>query len=334
MITNKYRYNIIDGSWLLKRNCSLSFSFFKRDPENNVFTPGKVLTSFIQSINKFARDYGVTADKVIICWDMWDGPSGYYTSQVLAGEYKDDRKYYTEADLDNPDLTDEQKKEIELEVLRNDVQRKAKYMIKSDLWKYGIPSIYEAGYEADQIVWVLANMLNSQDKPSIITSADSDWSYLVTPNVDYFKAPLRGAEPKILTYAESVSQKMPEDLVGKISLYDYKSMYDSLESSHNAMRRTRKEGLDTNDVIRQIVNSGDYSGVEDLRRYNLQLSTFDISQFPKFQKVLDMVNTLDKIGGLAPVEEFRMFSDSAGMTVSDSYYMKFRDRLDPSLYRS
>lgn len=332
MITNKYRYNIIDGSWLLKRNCSLSFSFYKKDPESNEFHPGKVVTSFIQSINKFSRDYGVTADKVIICWDMWADASGYYTSQVLAGEYKDDRKYYTEDDLKDESLTDEQRKEIELEVLRNEVQRKSKALIKYELWKYGIPSIYEAGYEADQIVWVLANLLNSQDKPSIITSADSDWSYLVTPNVDYFKAPLRGSEPRIVTYNEAVLEKMPEDLLGKVSLYDYKAMYDSLESSHNAMRRTRKEGLDTNDVIRSIINDQDYSGVEDLRRYNLQLSTFDISQFPKFQKVLGLVESLGRIGRLSSIPEFRTFSDSNKMKVSDSYYSKFKDRLDPSLY--
>ena len=70
----------------------------------------------------------------------------------------------------------------------------------------------------------------------------------------------------------------------------------------------------------------------DLDLFKLQYSTFKVDQFPGFQRIIDEFPEKMKSGSLKPLAEFKEFNDKFGLGISDSWYTKFTDRLDPQLY--
>lgn len=326
MIGNKYRYNLIDGSYLITRNLSvLHYNYLNSGQE---YTSGDLIKMVIWSVNKLSRDCGITADKVILLHDKWE----YHRTKMLSGDYKDNRVYITDEDaakIEDP----EEKKKAEIEAMKNRIKQQAKYKIISELGNYGIASFSKSGFEADDLSYIWSSLLYNSDKKSVITSRDSDWKFWTNPMVDNFRLGKGKLPPELITYDDVMRSEMPENLVGRLSLYDYKSYFDSIEGSHNNMRRTRKDKLKTNDIIEKILNGEDVRDLfDDYDRFKLQYSTFKVENFPEFDKVINMFYYIDKSGKISSAEEFRNFADTNGIGISNSYYQKFTNSLDPSLY--
>lgn len=60
MIGNRFLYSIVDFSYVLTRNLFA----VARGKKIGEFNAGDVMRMTIQTINKLARDYGISADKV------------------------------------------------------------------------------------------------------------------------------------------------------------------------------------------------------------------------------------------------------------------------------
>ena len=85
---NKYKYALIDNSYILARN-HYGISAGKKAGE---YTVGDLIKSCIYTLNKIPRDFGVTADKYVFICDKWSPDfGGYYTTHLLGGAYKDSR---------------------------------------------------------------------------------------------------------------------------------------------------------------------------------------------------------------------------------------------------
>ena len=332
---NKYKFLIADFSFILTRNLWV----ISRDKEPGEYKYGDLIRMTIWTINKWARDFGLTADKVILIYDKWDKQlGGYYTTHLLGGEYKDSRKYMTEELFEeikkDPNTTPEQLHQAEKELYQNQVKYKSKWVIISGFKNLGAPCIGLEGWEADNLAWLSSCLLYGKyDKPSILVTKDSDWQYLTNPQLSIFKLPKSGEEPRVVTYDEMYYQ-IPESIRNRgVGLYQYKSLVDSIEGSHNDMRRTRRSYADPERTILEVLD-GDYSNIEDYDRFKKQLDSFDISKYPRFEEakrlVTDVFPTCGKLGDL---QEFHTFCDKHGIEgISDRYFTEFISRFDPKLY--
>lgn len=335
MSNNKYKFLICDFSYIISRNL---FSLSK-NKEVGEYTYGELIRMTIWTMNKLARDYGLTADKVILIYDKWDkNLGGYYSTYLLGGKYKDTREYMTEELLDqyksDPNKTPEEIHDAELKLYQNQVKYKAKWTMISELSNYGLPCLGIDGWEADSLGYLASCMLyNKYDKPSVLVTKDSDWTYALSPATEYFRIPTGKSEPKLITYDEMYYQ-IPEKIRNKgLGLYEYKAYLDSLGEGHNDMRVTKVPYANVEDTILKILD-GDFSNVSDVDLFNKQLSTFDISKFPRFEEakrlITDIVPTCGKLGSIL---DFHSFCDKHGISgVSDKYYNEFISRFDEKLY--
>lgn len=335
MDNSKYNFCIIDFSYLLTRNL---FSI-SRGKEIGEYDEGTLIRMCIWSINKLARDFGLTARKCIMIYDKWDKElGGYYTTYLLKGQYKDSRKYMNEDLLNeikaDPTKTPEEIHKAELEYYQNQVKYKAKWGMISGLKNFGIPCLGVEGWEADNLAWLASCLLYGKyDKPSVLVTKDSDWTYALSPEMDYFKIPTSGSEPKTITYSEMYYQ-MPESLRNRgLSLYQYKSYLDVLGGGHNDLRATKKPYADMETTILEILD-GNYNGVADIELFKRQLDTFDISKYPRFEEAKRIVTDLfPTCGKLGSVPEFHEFCDKYKISgISDKYFTEFISRFDEKLY--
>ena len=332
---NKYKFVFVDFQFILTRNCWV----VSRGKEPGEYTPGEVMRMTIWTINKLARDYGITADKIILIYDKWDKQlGGYYTTHILGGEYKDSRKYMTEELYqeikNNPNTTPEELHQAEKELYQNQVKYKSKWGMIAGFKNFAMPCIGLEGWEADNFAWLASCLLYGKyDKPSILVTKDSDWQYLTNPQLSMLRLQSGGADPIHITYEEMYYQ-IPESIRNRgVGLYQYKSLVDSIEGSHNDMRRTRRSYADPERTILEVLD-GDYSNIEDYDRFKKQLDSFDISKYPRFEEakrlVTDVFPTCGKLGDL---QEFHTFCDKHGIEgISDRYFTEFISRFDPKLY--
>lgn len=332
MILNNYKYLFCDGSYYLKKSVFISWKNWIDSGKTTTFSEPLVARMMMYSINKAMKELG-GADKAFIVWDQWDSNiKGYYITHILKSKYKDDREWVTKDDAEKEGLTDEEKQAILDKSAMFDMQVKAKRWIIENLGKVGLPSIRYPGYECDQLIYVYAALLFNDNKKSVIASSDSDWSYIITPNCDHCKVGVRGKSATLITYNDFITSEIPEDLLGKISLYDWKSYYDSIEGSHNNMRRSRRDNFDTKFIIHNIVTRNDYTGIEDPELFKLQYSTFNLSDYPNFNRILKEFPDKLKLGSLMNEDEFVKFSEESKLGVSKSWYSKFINSLDYKLY--
>lgn len=334
MILNKYRYLFIDGSFYVKKNNYILWKKWIESGKVAKYDEGEVIRMMLYSLNKLINEIGGT-DKAYILWDSWSADvKGYYRTDILKGLYKDNRTYVSEDDLKKPDLTEEDKEALKDELIKSDVQRKAKSAMIDLLGNYGVPNIRYYGYECDDLVWIYSSMLANDTKRSAFASSDSDWSYLgTTPNTDVYKIGVRGAKSELITYDDMLN-KMPEKLKGIVSLYDYKAYYDSIEGSHNNMRRTRKDHANTDDIILELVKDEDMRNLKDPDLFRLQYSTFKVERFPGFNKIIEEFNSKMKMGKVPTLDEAMKFSNDLGMGISVGWMTKFINKFDSNLYEA
>ena len=336
----KYKYALIDMSYILYRNA------FAASSGKNVgeYTYGDIIRITIQTLNKVSRDYGITADKFIFIYDKWDKVlGGYYRTYLLKGLYKDDRKvnYVTEEDVErmknDPTVPKEKIIEAEKKCYFNRTCREAKKTMIRELKNFGLPSIGVEGWEADDLIWLSSGLLYDETgdpniKSNVIITKDSDIQYSLTPQMDYFRIPTSGSTPEIITY-DMMYDKIPDSLKGRLSLYNYRAYLESLGDGHNNMRKTKKNGVPSEEAILHVLD-GDYSDIEDVEGFKVHLKTFNISEFPRLEEakrvVLDLFSTAGKLGN---VEEFHEFCDKNGVSgISDRYFTEFISRFNPKLY--
>ena len=67
MIGNKYKYGLIDLSYILMRNVYAA----ARGKKIGEFGPNDVIRMTIQTLNKMSRDHGISVDKYIFVRDQW-----------------------------------------------------------------------------------------------------------------------------------------------------------------------------------------------------------------------------------------------------------------------
>ncbi len=112
--------------------------------------------------------------------------------------------------------------------------------------------------------------------------------------MDYFKLPLKGKNPKVVTYDE-IYDTIPDDIKGKISLYNYHAMLDSLGEGHNMMRRTKISGTNGKRIVESLVLKGESSFIQDPELFRLQYGTFDITKYPGYDRAVELISSLSKI---------------------------------------
>lgn len=344
MIGNKYKYGLIDMSYLLSRNV---FACARKGVGN--FDAGDVIKMTIQTLNKIPRDYGITVDKYILVRDTWAKEfNGYYRTYLLGGKYKDSRVYMTDDMVEemkkDPSKTEEEIQKAEMDAYINKVKMEAKKGLIYELNKFGVPCVGVSGWEFDDLAWLASCVLyenpavtGRSPKPNVIITKDSDLQYSISPQMDYFRIPTGGSEPQVITYDE-MCQKIPERLKAKgVSLYQYKSFMDSLGEGHNDMRRSLKHGVDPIDAIEHILNE-DFSDLEDYDLFVNQYSTFSVEKFPRFQEAKDIVlNQIGKLGKLGTQTEFNTFCDKCGLKEDkyfsrEKFFSQFINRFDPKLF--
>lgn len=346
MIT-RYEYAFWDISYVMQRNM---FGVTK-DKKAGEYTAGDLIKSCIYTFNKVQRDFGVTAEKHVLVLDRWDGDKGYVTTQILGGAYKDSRgdiddakgkakpldTYMTQEKYDamkqDPDVSQEELAEAFEKLYKNKVRFDAKWGMVKDLKNFGFPSLGVPGWEFDNLAYLASMMLYQENrKPSVIITQDSDLTYALSPCMEFFKIPKSGQTPEIITYNQMYAT-IPESLRSRMSLYNYKSYLDSLGMGHNSLRKTKKDYADPVRAIEKILE-GDYSDVEDVDLFKLQLSTFNIGAYPRLEEakrnITDLLPTCGRLGSL---QEWHSFCDKYGMTgLSDAFFTTFISRFNPNLY--
>lgn len=330
----EYAFAIVDLSYLLQRN------LYAVKSKHGDVNPGEVVQMTIQTLNKIPRDYGIEMRKYIFIADKWDETiQGYHRHNILRGVYKTSRSWMNqekyEEILSDPTSSREDIEKAKAELKLNEVRTEAKRILKEELRYFGVPCIWQSGFEFDDCAWLFSCLWyeNPDPRRSVIITKDSDLQYSINPKVDYFRLPTRGSVPEIITYNQ-MYLSIPEVLRNKgISLYMYKAMYDSLGMGHNDLRKTKRSDVNVDQCIENIMD-GDYSGCSDPDLFKLQLSTFDIGKFPGFEELKGkLTKDIFEIGRLGSVEEFRLFCKSHGITqISDRYYSAFISRFDQRLF--
>lgn len=341
MILNEYKYLFCDATYMMRKNLAvLQMQYDKEGTDYDVGTAAKMI---FWNAKKLIRDYR-SADCIVMCHDVW-GDGGYIAGAVISNYqerlkregrsdeapegYKSDRKYYTENDI-TEDMDEETKKSILSDAKRNKVKRELKNLMMNEFWKFGIINIGVRGYEADYLGYIFASLAFNEDKKSAIVSRDMDWMASSSPMVDFLKLPVGKAEFEVLTYNDALSQ-LAGPLPTGMSLYQYMGYRDSLFGSHNHLTRTVRQGVKEYETILKVYNK-DFSDIENYELFNVQLSTFNVDQYPRLNEVIDLYKNIPTMGKLGSVEEFREFANKYKIDISDKYYKDFTDRLDPMLY--
>lgn len=334
---NKYQYLLVDLSLLLSRNVYA----VSKGKEIGEYTSGEVVKMTLQTLNKIARDYKVTSDKIILLADSWDPEyNGYYRTYLLGGNYKDSRSWMTPEKYkeisETPGISESVIRKAEADLYQNQVKTEAKHILRTEAFKIGLPCLGVPGLECDDLFYIISSLLYSSGvtKKSVMVTKDSDCMFCTSPAVDYFRLPVGGSKPEIKTYDEIYVTSVPQELRDKgLSLYEYKSLWDSLDGGHNDMRRTRIQRTNLTKVISGILD-GDYSGVKDIDLFKRQHQTFILDSFPMIsQAVSEIIQKLPIIGHLGSLSEFHDFCDSYGVSgISDSYYTSFIGRFSQKLF--
>ena len=354
MISTKYKYALVDMSYIMMRNLAV----ISKGKKPGEFTEGDLMRICLQTINKIPRDFNITADKFIFIYDKWHKDySGYFRTHLLRGvsqKYKGTRVYISkelaQEYVNNPESIPQEVKDyykfkgkegqelldaIIHEGYTNEVKYKAKWGMVRDFKRLGIPCLGLDGWEYDDLAYLAGQLLYSEEeKPSVVITKDSDLQYSLTPKLDYFKIPTGGSEPKIITYSD-MYYTIPDEIRERgVSLYKYKALLDSLGEGHNDMMKTKKDMADANKTILQILD-GDFSGVDNVEAFKTQMKSFDISWFPNLQEAMNIVKTeFPTVGTLGSLSDFHNICENYGITgVGDGYFINFTRRFDPILFR-
>lgn len=336
MIRNNYSQVWIDGSFLLTR----ALFALTRGKDPTEVTPGEIFKVNLQTINKLARDWGISGAKIIIIWDKWDQSyNGYIRSWLLKDKlkYKGSRSIMTEEILHELERTgtEAEIKKAKRELALNNLKQATKYAMIEEFPKLGIVSYYYPGYEFDDIVTLASFWYHGKSEmPNIIVTKDTDLRYSLCPgSCNFFSLPTYGSEPKIVTY-EEMYQEIPEELRNQgVSLYQYNAMMNAAGFfGHNDMQVTKKKGVKAVETLLKIL-SEDYSNLKDPELYKLQYETYDLSKFPNIDQVKNDVSKFERSGKYGCLDRFHEICNTYKIEgLSDYFYQGILSRLDEKYY--
>lgn len=338
MNSNKYEKAYIDGSFLITRNLWVA----TKGKEIDEMNPGDVLKITIQTLNKLSKAWGITADKICLIFDEWDKNLGGYIRTWMIKDYvayKGSRKFMTDKLLEemkaDPSISEEVIKKAERELAVSKVKFEAKRLMKEEFRKIGIPYFSFPGYEFDDIATLASvNGYGKRSKPDVIVTKDTDLTWSLMPDVDFFKLPTNGSKPEVITYNDMIVQ-VPQVLRDKgMGLYWYHAYCDSLGiTGHNDNLKTIKRGRDGTQAILNIMD-GNYDDVANVDAFIAQMKSFNLPSFPNIGEVNEMIKVDFKTRGhLGTIDEFRDFCQRTNVDgIRDAYYSDFIGRLDQKLY--
>lgn len=338
-----YKYLIFDGSvYLMKAFNALKPKYFDELPttysdgrpvldenQNQVthyqytFDTHDITKVVYWMLAKFIRE-GYSCCKPIVLFDK----SPYHKITLLS-DYKGDRYYATQEELDELNYDDDPKAylELEQEVRANDMKQEAKHWMIENFPKLGFDMIYHAGYEADDLAHLIADQLKDDDQKSGLVSVDSDWAYLINENIDFLK--LNGDCIDYGMMLSEMQDDLPKELWDKVDLYWYKAYTDALAGSHNNMECTIKdipEG-DYHKALIDIYNNGtEY--LSNVELFRAQLKAFDVYHYPEIDQVLSKLKDIGRVNELLSVDQLEYMKMIDGFKVSASYYSRTIDLLD------
>lgn len=291
------------------------------------FTDMDLVKQFFWTIAKFIREQ-YTCSKIIL---LWDKPP-YHKTKILP-DYKGSRIHHCQELLDEWDIEKDpigylqEKEEYRVEKIKSS----AKYYIINKLKDYGMISVIEDGYEADDLAWIFSHLdeIENSDQKSAICSVDSDWHYWISKNVDY----LHFNNGEVWTYddVENDCDRLPEKL--GLSIFEAKKYMDSLFYSHNDLKQVTNCGWSDFERLVTEIRNGDYHEILDKDTYDKNMKSFEIDGYPEYDKaVIDLTNSLHN-GILMGVDDFCKEAARSGLNVSRSYYKdKFYSYLDENYY--
>lgn len=292
-------YNIIlfDGSYFLYRNQSIG---------RGNLSPHKLAGSFIQSVVKLVRESGITFDVGFLAFDK----KPYHRTEILKGKYKDSREDFSEIDVAvQEDIVkksygDELVKAKALLEHMKETRKQLKIRLDAieilkNLDKFGLTTLSYAGYEADDIARIITSVYS--DKYSILlVSIDSDWVGLVNDNVDYLRCRHNNKKDfynieTIKGYPDYIS--MRDDGLEEMGLAWYLQILEAMGVGHNDMRRCwmSERPVTIGEVVAEwedLTKLRDLYGF-DAETFMRQVSTFEISKFPDYDKVVESIKHIN-----------------------------------------
>jgi len=280
--------------------------------------------SIFWSISKFIRE-GYSCRIPIIVFDK-----APYHKLTFLTDYKGDRHYYSEEDLEGIDKDTNPKEwhETSEEIRANEIKQNAKYWIVENFPKLGIPVIIHPGYEGDDLAYLTANALKEDTEKSALVSIDGDWSYLTNPNVDHLKP--NGDK---ITYQDMVNTEMAEltDLKD-LSLYKLKSFSDSVFGSHNNLTSVElTDDIGFKELITHLYHD-QFDILKDKDLYLRQLRSFDVYSYPEIDIVKGLINNNLKPTYPMDEQEFSLLRTMTGFKVSVDYYLNTIENMDLTRY--
>jgi 5'-3' exonuclease len=348
-----YKYIIFDGSYFLMRAYHAIHSSednYKEIPlvdhEGNImysnedgsmeitysytFTHMTILRMMYWQIAKVMRDVAECRKPIIVL-----DKSPYHKVKELS-DYKSNRHYYSEADLDGLTYEDNPRQWVETneEIRSENIKLQAKEWMKNNFNELGMPVIWHQGYEGDDLAYLLSQQLELDGEKSAICSIDGDWSYLINPNIDHIKMYMRKS-PEIITY-EDMQDRLRLDAPEGMSLYRYKSLLDSLYGSHNFLKyvanKNEVDYFGDNKTIFTSIENNETKYIEDVDLFQRQLRSFDVERYPEINEVKAKLKTINDTLAPLDVEQYRMFCQVTGFNVTEGYYEKTVANFDHSLY--
>lgn len=313
----KFDYALVDAQYILTRNY-----FAIRGSAYNELSESAHLglcSSFLSSIIKI-QNY-LQASKIILLWDTYP----YCKHDILYGDYKSDRDYTTEEDVQEEGITDEERERRRIDA-NNLAQRSEAKKILKNLSEIALPSMFKKGFEADDLAYVVAREIRDRGESGVLVSSDTDWAFWINENFTWYSI-------KNETLKTDKDVRVENNIPDELSLFDYKKYYDSFYGSHNALQQTCTDEMwyksfnEFYELYKKLGPSTElFKDVDLLKR---QLESFDIESYPEYYKLRSMMYYLDKSGRYPSLGNFDEFASKLGLQMPSYSYNKLLEHLDP-----
>lgn len=369
MEAEKYKFGIFDAQIILVTN----WNFLKA---RGWLDESKLLTLFTQTIIKNIKTV-INCEKVFLCWDTkpyhraglvpWQKADRFHYTDEFVESYRalkpvsdeESHNKLMEIISESQGRPQEEIDEAvntwkethpsrseyentlalyEQELEYEHIKERVKKTIIKELSNIGMISLSYQGWEADDLALLYAQLLEKDDDTSIIVSKDSDWEYLLNPNINL----LRYHRGEIYSY-QQIYDTLPEEARRRgVGLYEYKAIVDSLYGSHNNYQNCAKNDYPFNwdEFLNGMVENGRTGSIDTLEKYCdtdiflPQFKSFFIENYQDFHAVKDEVNNLlhNKCGSIYQVEEVKHFTNRVGLNISQNYYQGYYDILNKDRY--
>lgn len=297
-MTHYYDIGIIDKSILMHRNYSMLKGTF-----GDKLTAGLLIKSCIQSIFKIAREQLEVGKYILVADSKPYHKSKILVSQVGQSEYKTNRP----KEKDN----------------FMEIYAKASYGLAEFGNRFGVNQYRVDGYEADDLAYLISQNLKTDHK-NLIISFDSDWFYLVNDHTDYYNMRHR----KIYNYDRCCKYVHKTE---HFNLLDTMIIRTAFKGSHNNLKQTIKNeylSKPSKWLMDNYLAGNDFI-FTDKDLFEAQLKTWNMEQYPDYDKVINLANEVVKPTKLGSLDDFRSFRDKYEFNIPTFRYKEFISNIDP-----